>query len=84
MGSSLSVPVIVIFTKFDARYDEAFGDLEKEGVRWEEAVTQAPQRAHTDFEKKFWALCMRKNILRKHMCICKVRSPCSSAYGGNN
>jgi len=53
MGSSLPVPVIVIFTKFDARYDEAFGDLEKEGVLWEEAVTLAPQRAHADFEKKF-------------------------------
>ena len=53
MESSLPVPVIVIFTKFDARYDEAFGDLEKEGVLWEEAVTQAPQRAYTDFEKKF-------------------------------
>ena len=53
MESSLSVPVIVIFTKFDARYDEAFGDLEKEGVLGEEAATLAPQRAHTDFEKKF-------------------------------
>jgi len=45
------VPVIALFTKFDALDDKAYDDLEKEGASWEEARRQAPVRAIADFEK---------------------------------
>ena len=44
--------MIAIFTKFDALDDKAYGDLEKEGMPWEEARRQAPVRAVADFEKE--------------------------------
>lgn len=47
------MPVIAIFTKFDALDDKAFDDLEKEGVSWEEAKRQAPLRAVADFEELY-------------------------------
>lgn len=40
----------MIFTKFDALYDKAFDDLEKEGVAWVDAKKQAPRRAVINFE----------------------------------
>jgi hypothetical protein len=48
---SAAVPLIVIFTKFDALDDDAFDCLDKEGLPWEDAKQQAPVRAVADFEK---------------------------------
>ena len=45
------VPVIALFTKFDALDDKAYDDLEKEGASWEEAKRQAPVCVTADFEK---------------------------------
>jgi len=45
-----SVPVVTIFTKFDALEDKAYGDLEEEGVSEEDVVAHAPARAVADFE----------------------------------
>jgi hypothetical protein len=44
------VPVVAIFTKFDALEDKAYGELDEQGVSHEDAVTQAPARAVADFE----------------------------------
>jgi hypothetical protein len=43
------VPVIVVFTKFDAHDDEAYEALKDEGLSLDEAVMQAPIRAMKDF-----------------------------------
>jgi hypothetical protein len=45
------VPVIVIFTKFDALDNKAFKALKNEGLSRREAKDQAPERAVSDFEK---------------------------------
>jgi hypothetical protein len=45
------VPVIVVFTKFDAQDDEAYGALKNEGLPPDDAVNQAPSRAMKDFQK---------------------------------
>ncbi|KIM77679.1 hypothetical protein PILCRDRAFT_76386 [Piloderma croceum F 1598] len=46
-----SVPVVVLFTKFDALEDKAYGDLAKHYPH-EDAVAQAPARAVADFENQ--------------------------------
>jgi inorganic triphosphatase YgiF len=43
--------VIVVFTKFDACDDEAYGALKEEGLLHDDAVKQAPSQAMKDFEK---------------------------------
>jgi hypothetical protein len=43
--------VVVIFTKFDARDDIAYGDLREEGISVQDARERAPARAVIDFEK---------------------------------
>jgi hypothetical protein len=56
------VPVIVVFTKFDALDDEAYGALKDEGILQDDAVNQAPHRAMKDFEKT----CKELSIFRSH------------------
>ncbi|KAF7982584.1 hypothetical protein HWV62_27593 [Athelia sp. TMB] len=46
-----SVPVITIFTKFDAMDDKAFAELLKQGMPDDAARIQAPSHAFTMFEK---------------------------------
>ncbi|KZP32298.1 hypothetical protein FIBSPDRAFT_812576 [Athelia psychrophila] len=46
-----SVPVIVIFTKFDAMDDKAFSELTKLGMSTDEARVQAPGHAVMMFER---------------------------------
>lgn len=48
-----AVPVIVIFTKFDALDDVAFNELDHEGVSFKVAKIQTPLRAVTNFEKMY-------------------------------
>jgi hypothetical protein len=50
------VPVIVVFTKFDARDDEAYEALKNEGIPPDVAVIQAPSRAIQDFQKTYMNL----------------------------
>jgi hypothetical protein len=40
-----------VFTKFDARDDEAYEALKNEGIPPADAVIQAPDRATKDFQK---------------------------------
>ncbi|KZP15907.1 hypothetical protein FIBSPDRAFT_958425 [Athelia psychrophila] len=46
-----SVPVIVIFTKFDAMDDKAFGELIEQGLSADEARARAPDHAAVMFER---------------------------------
>lgn len=50
------VPVIVIFTKFDAHDDDAYEALMNEGISPNEAVNQAQSRAMEDFQKTCMSL----------------------------
>ncbi|KAF8800038.1 hypothetical protein BYT27DRAFT_7200510 [Phlegmacium glaucopus] len=47
------VPVVAIFTKFDALEDVAYGKLTKEGIPPADAVKQTADRAVADFEKEY-------------------------------
>src|SRR5882757_4227164 len=40
-----SVPVIAVFTKFDALWDDAFGQLKESGLIWMESKRMAPEKA---------------------------------------
>jgi GTP-binding protein EngB required for normal cell division len=44
-----SIPVIVLFTKFDALYDIEFAKLRKTGTSWKDANELAPKRAEESF-----------------------------------
>ena len=55
------MPVIVVFTKFDARDDEAYEVLKDEGLSPDDAVVQAPIRAMKDFQKDHKNLPVFKN-----------------------
>ena len=47
-----SVPVIAIFTKFDALHTVAFSELTEQGMRSEEALAIAPQQAEQMFKDR--------------------------------
>lgn len=47
-----AVPVIALFTKFDALDTKAFSALKKEGLAREDAKRQCPPRAEADFENE--------------------------------
>ena len=71
------VPVIVIFTKFDAQDDDAYEVLKEEGLSLEDARIQAPSRAMKDFQDNHKNLPIFKShyppkqyvILRGKSCI---------------
>ncbi|KAG1727214.1 hypothetical protein EDB19DRAFT_2028264 [Suillus lakei] len=44
-----SVPVMVLFTKFDAFYDIEFAQLRRKGTPWKDAKEQAPKLAKVSF-----------------------------------
>ena len=46
------MPVIAIFTKFDALYTVAFSELVEQGMRSEEALAMVPQQAEQMFKDK--------------------------------
>lgn len=48
-----TVPLVAIFTKFDALDDTAYQELADEGLCHDCAVEQAPIRAVTDFETEY-------------------------------
>src|SRR5947209_1977434 len=45
----VSVPVIAVFTKFDALWDDAFGQLKKSGLTRMESKRMAPEKAKEIF-----------------------------------
>ena len=47
------VPVVVIFTKFDALEDMCYGKLRGQGKSHEEASIQVPELANETFEKEY-------------------------------
>ena len=47
-----SVPVIAIFTKFDALHTVAFGELREQGKGIQEALAMAPKQAEQMFKDK--------------------------------
>ncbi|KAG8833473.1 hypothetical protein FRC17_010648 [Serendipita sp. 399] len=55
-GSTGDVPIIAIFTKFDALEDKAFGELTDEGKSENEAKEFASERAVTTFEQAYLKL----------------------------
>ena len=46
-----SVPVIVVFTKFDALHAVAFGELREQGMSIQKAAALAPEHAKEIFER---------------------------------
>ncbi|KAG1813434.1 hypothetical protein EV424DRAFT_1541744 [Suillus variegatus] len=44
-----TIPVIILFTKFDALYDVEFANLRKEGKSWKDAKELAPTHAEVSF-----------------------------------
>ena len=51
----VSVPVIAVFTKFDALWDDAFGQLRELGKSRMESKEKAPEKAKEIFTKmKIW------------------------------
>ena len=50
-----SVPVIAVFTKFDALWDDAFGQLKESGLTRMESKRMAPEKAKELFTNmKIW------------------------------
>ena len=47
------MPVVIIFSKFDALEDVAYGKLKKEGIPHADAVKQTGDRAVADFERDY-------------------------------
>ncbi|KIK31912.1 hypothetical protein CY34DRAFT_102517 [Suillus luteus UH-Slu-Lm8-n1] len=45
-----SIPVMVLFTKFDALYDIEFAKLEEKGTSWKDAQELAPKHAEESFD----------------------------------
>ena len=65
-----TVPIIAVFTKFDARDDEAFITLKEQGISLEEARRRAPVRARADFEREYSSLLYDKPYPPKgHTCL---------------
>lgn len=50
-SDSVTVPVIVIFTKFDAMDDKAFSELTRSGMSIDDAKVQAPGHAVMMFDR---------------------------------
>jgi hypothetical protein len=47
----LSVPVIAVFTKFDALVRDAYAALRKAKYKYKEAMAEAPDRAKVEFDR---------------------------------
>ncbi len=64
------MPVIVIFTKFDALIVQAFGALRRQRVSYDESKRQASDYAKIDFEKEHLAFLYQQPYPpKKHVCL---------------
>ena len=66
----LTVPVILIFTKFDGFVDRVFGEL-TENIFHAEVASMAQQKAEKDFEKLYVELGFKKYKYppKTHLCL---------------
>ncbi len=51
MTTDSAVPIVLLFTKFDALESKAQDELEEEGLSDDDAFDQAPTRAQENFEQ---------------------------------
>ena len=65
-----SVPVIAIFTKFDALHTVAFSELTEQGMGSEEALAIAPQRAEQMFKDKDYYGRLQAKAFPPRNCMC--------------
>jgi len=73
--------VIAIFTKFDALDDEAYQELEDEGVPWEDAQIQVPTRSLENFGKLHLdSLYKRRYPLKDHVYLQDMNKPDADCY----
>ena len=76
-----SVPVIAVFTKFDALWDDAYGQLKKSGLSRRECSNGAPERAKEIFaDAKIWDR-LRETQYPPKDCVCVAgESNCDFIY----
>ena len=67
----LPVPVIAVFTKFDALWDDAYEQLRDSGLSRSEAKRKAPEFAKVIFaQAKIWdRLCGNRYPPKGHECL---------------
>jgi hypothetical protein len=66
----LSVPVIAIFTKFDALVQDAYAALKKAKYKYKEAMAEAPNRAKVEFDRIYPDLVYKTTYPPKgHVCL---------------
>ena len=65
------MPVIAIFTKFDALHTVAFGELRKQGKGIQEAIAMAPKHAEEIFkENNYYGMLQGKEFPPKdYVCM---------------
>jgi len=75
------VPVIAIFTKCDALDDEAYRELEDEGIPWEDAQIQVPTRSLENFGKLHLdSLYKRRYPPKDHVYLRDMNKPDADCY----
>jgi hypothetical protein len=76
-----SVPVIAVFTKFDALWDDAYGQLKRSGLARRECSNRAPERAREIFaDAKIWDR-LREAQYPPKDCVCVAgESTCDLIY----
>jgi hypothetical protein len=64
------VPVIVIFTKFDALVQDAYAALRKLKYKYKEAIAEAPNHARVEFDRIYPDLVYKTTYPPKgHVCL---------------
>jgi hypothetical protein len=78
-----SVPVIAVFTKFDALWDDAYGQLKRSGLTRRECSNRAPELAREILaDAKIWDR-LRKAQYPPKDCVCVAgESTCDLIYIG--
>ena len=64
------MPVIAIFTKFDALHTIAFGELMEQGKGMKEARTMAPEHAEQIFRKNDYYGMLQAKKFPPRKCVC--------------
>jgi len=64
------VPVIAIFTKFDALHTIAFGELMEQGKGMKEALTMAPEHAEKIFRENDYYGMLQAKEFPPRKCVC--------------
>jgi hypothetical protein len=73
MKHPFSVPVIAIFTKFDALVQDEFAALMEDNDDYEAAIAEAPNRAKVEFHEKYQPLVYETKYPPKgHVCLQSV------------